>query len=69
LVQSPRREAAEYIQGRQHLRSREVPLLSIQSINPATGEVLERFEETSAPLERILAGADAAFRQRAERLA
>jgi len=38
--------------------------VSVQSINPATGEVLERFEETSAPqLERILAGADAAFRE------
>jgi succinate-semialdehyde dehydrogenase/glutarate-semialdehyde dehydrogenase len=38
--------------------------VSVQSVNPATGEVLERFEETSAPrLERILAGADATFRE------
>ena len=37
--------------------------MSIESVNPATGEVLERFEETSArQLERVLAGADAAFR-------
>ena len=36
--------------------------MTIESINPATGEVLERFEETSRPeLERILAAADAAF--------
>jgi succinate-semialdehyde dehydrogenase / glutarate-semialdehyde dehydrogenase len=36
--------------------------MTIESINPATGEILERFEETSArELERILAAADAAF--------
>jgi succinate-semialdehyde dehydrogenase / glutarate-semialdehyde dehydrogenase len=36
--------------------------MTIESINPATGEVLERFEETSgSELERILAAADAAF--------
>ena len=36
--------------------------MSIQSVNPATGEVLETFEETSAPqIEQILAGAQAAF--------
>jgi succinate-semialdehyde dehydrogenase / glutarate-semialdehyde dehydrogenase len=38
--------------------------VSVQSVNPATGEILERVEETSAPqLERVLAGADAAFRE------
>lgn len=37
--------------------------MSLQSINPATGEVLERFEETSpAALDRILEHADAASR-------
>jgi succinate-semialdehyde dehydrogenase / glutarate-semialdehyde dehydrogenase len=42
----------------------ERPTVSIQSVNPATGEILERFEDTSArQLERILAGADAAFRE------
>ena len=36
--------------------------MSIESINPATGEVLERFDETSGrELERILAAAHAAF--------
>ena len=36
--------------------------MSIQSVNPATGEVLETFAETSAQeLERILASAHAAF--------
>ena len=36
--------------------------MSIQSMNPATGEVLETLEETSAPqIEQILAGAQAAF--------
>jgi len=36
--------------------------MSIQSVNPATGEVLETLEETSAPqIEQILAGAQAAF--------
>jgi succinate-semialdehyde dehydrogenase/glutarate-semialdehyde dehydrogenase len=37
--------------------------MSIQSVNPATGDVLETLEETSAPqVEHILAGAQAAFR-------
>jgi succinate-semialdehyde dehydrogenase/glutarate-semialdehyde dehydrogenase len=37
--------------------------MSLRSVNPATGEVLETFEETSArELERILASAHAAFR-------
>ncbi|MGH7375149.1 MAG: aldehyde dehydrogenase family protein, partial [Candidatus Rokuibacteriota bacterium] len=36
--------------------------MSIQSVNPATGEVLESLEETSAPqIEQILAGAQTAF--------
>jgi succinate-semialdehyde dehydrogenase/glutarate-semialdehyde dehydrogenase len=36
--------------------------MSLQSINPATGEVLERFEETAAPeLDRMLAAAHEAF--------
>src|SRR5258705_11328329 len=36
--------------------------MTIESINPATGEILERFEEPSSwELERILAAADAAF--------
>src|SRR5437773_10643213 len=51
--------------------------MSVRSINPATGEVLETFQETAADeLARILAGADAASREwcrtpaaeRAERL-
>src|SRR3989442_5358725 len=51
--------------------------MSVQSINPATGEVLETFQETAADeLARILEGADAASREwcrtpaaeRAERL-
>src|SRR5206468_3068210 len=38
--------------------------MSIQSVNPATGETLETFEETSAhELERILAAARAAFHE------
>src|SRR5258705_6526013 len=38
--------------------------MSIQSINPATGEVLENFPETtSAEIERILQSADATFEQ------
>lgn len=38
--------------------------MSMQSVNPATGEVLETLEETSAPqIEQILAGAQAAFAQ------
>jgi succinate-semialdehyde dehydrogenase/glutarate-semialdehyde dehydrogenase len=38
--------------------------MSIETINPATGEVLERFEETSAEaIERALAGAQATFRE------
>ena len=37
--------------------------MSFQSINPATGAVLESFEETPPEaLDRILAGADAASR-------
>lgn len=37
--------------------------MSLDSINPATGETLERFEETSADdIDRILARADAAWR-------
>ncbi len=36
--------------------------MSIQSINPATGEILESFSETSGPeIDRILAAAHAAF--------
>jgi len=36
--------------------------MSIESINPTTGEVLERFEETSEPeLDRVLSAARAAF--------
>ena len=36
--------------------------MSIQSVNPATGEVLETLEDTSpAQIEHILAGAHAAF--------
>jgi succinate-semialdehyde dehydrogenase/glutarate-semialdehyde dehydrogenase len=36
--------------------------MSIQSINPATGEVIETFQETSAPeIERILANAHSTF--------
>jgi succinate-semialdehyde dehydrogenase/glutarate-semialdehyde dehydrogenase len=36
--------------------------MSIQSVNPATGEVLETLEETSPQqIDRILAGAQAAF--------
>src|SRR5213594_2994776 len=36
--------------------------MSIQSVNPATGEVVETYEETSPKeIERILAGAQAAF--------
>ena len=38
--------------------------MSIQSINPATGEILESFKETSGQeLDRILTGAHAAFLQ------
>src|SRR2546425_13090553 len=38
--------------------------MSIQSINPATGEILESFRETSGQeLDRILTGAHAAFLQ------
>src|SRR2546427_10011780 len=38
--------------------------MSIQSINPATGEILESFKETSGQeLDRILMGAHAAFLQ------
>ena len=38
--------------------------MSIQSINPATGEILERFDETSArEVDRILGEAHAAFLQ------
>jgi succinate-semialdehyde dehydrogenase/glutarate-semialdehyde dehydrogenase len=38
--------------------------MSIQSINPATGEVLENFPETtSAEIERIFQSADATFEQ------
>ena len=38
--------------------------MSMQSVNPATGETLERFEETSAPeLERSLDRAQAAFHE------
>src|SRR6266436_1455232 len=38
--------------------------MSIQSVNPATGETLETFEETSPPeLERSLAAASAAFHE------
>src|SRR5689334_16586269 len=38
--------------------------MSIQSINPATGEALETFEETApAELEKILARAHAAFHE------
>src|SRR5467141_2762751 len=38
--------------------------MSIQSVNPATGETLETFEETSPPeLERSLAAAAAAFHE------
>jgi succinate-semialdehyde dehydrogenase / glutarate-semialdehyde dehydrogenase len=38
--------------------------MSIQSINPATGEVLETFQETTPPeLERILAAARTAFHE------
>ena len=38
--------------------------MSIQSINPATGEVLENFPETtSAEIERILQSTDATFEQ------
>src|SRR2546422_11010567 len=38
--------------------------MSIQSINPATGEILEGFRETSGQeLDRILTGAHAAFLQ------
>src|SRR2546429_6509471 len=36
--------------------------MSIQSVNPATGDVVETYEETSPKeIERILAGAQAAF--------
>jgi succinate-semialdehyde dehydrogenase/glutarate-semialdehyde dehydrogenase len=36
--------------------------MSIQSVNPATGEIIETLEPTSAPeIERILAGAHSAF--------
>ena len=36
--------------------------MSIQSINPATGDVIETFQETTPQeLERILGGAQAAF--------
>ena len=36
--------------------------MSIQTVNPATGEVVEKFEPTSsAELERIVSGAHAAF--------
>jgi succinate-semialdehyde dehydrogenase / glutarate-semialdehyde dehydrogenase len=38
--------------------------MAIQSVNPATGEVVEKFEPTSpAALERALAGAQAAFHE------
>ena len=38
--------------------------MSIQSINPTTGKPLETFQETTQPeLERILSGAQAAFRE------
>src|SRR5438445_234355 len=38
--------------------------MSIQSVNPATGETLETFEETSPQeLERTLAAASAAFHE------
>jgi succinate-semialdehyde dehydrogenase/glutarate-semialdehyde dehydrogenase len=38
--------------------------MSIQTVNPATGDVVEKFEPTSpAELERILAGAHAAFQE------
>lgn len=36
--------------------------MSIQSVNPATGAIIETLEPTSAPeIERILAGAHSAF--------
>src|SRR3989475_13216145 len=39
--------------------------MSIQSVNPATGDVVETYEETSPKeIERILTGAQAAFAER-----
>ena len=38
--------------------------MAIQSVNPATGEVVEKFEPTSpADLDRVAAGAQAAFHE------